>query len=109
MNKTILLALMAMISVSLSARELQTVRFTTIPQMHCSGCEKKIKGNLRFEKGIKMIETNVDSQTVIIRFDADKTSPEKLQKVLEKIGYKARMLKKGEKVVRQMGGSCKNM
>ncbi|MDY3820341.1 MAG: heavy metal-associated domain-containing protein, partial [Bacteroidaceae bacterium] len=25
--------------------------------MHCANCEKKIKGNIRFVKGVKKIET----------------------------------------------------
>ena len=35
------------------AKDIKTVVVTTQPQMHCSGCENKIKGNLRFEKGVK--------------------------------------------------------
>lgn len=48
--------------------------FTTSPQMHCENCENKIKGNLRFEKGVKKIVTDIDSQTVTVTYDADKTS-----------------------------------
>lgn len=45
--------------ISLVFREIKTVFFTTTPQMHCAACENKIKNNLRFEKGIKSIETSV--------------------------------------------------
>ena len=45
--------------ISLVFREIKTVFFTTTPQMHCVACENKIKNNLRFEKGIKSIETSV--------------------------------------------------
>ena len=64
--------------ISLVFREIKTVVFTTTPQMHCAACENKIKNNLRFEKGIKNIETSVPNQTVTVKYNADKTTPEKL-------------------------------
>ena len=81
--------LMMAVSLSASAKELKTLVVTTLPQMHCDNCQKKIKGNLRFEKGVKKIETNIDAQTVIITYDADKTSPEKLIQSFPKFGYQA--------------------
>ena len=59
--------------ISLVFREIKTVFFTTTPQMHCAACENKIKNNLRFEKGIKSIETSVPNQTVTVKYNADKT------------------------------------
>lgn len=60
--------------ISLVFREIKTVFFTTTPQMHCAACENKIKSNLRFEKGIKNIETSVPNQTVTVKYNADKTT-----------------------------------
>ncbi len=60
--------------ISLVFREIKTVVFTTTPQMHCVACENKIKNNLRFEKGIKSIETSVLNQTVTVKYNADKTT-----------------------------------
>ena len=60
--------------ISLVFREIKTVVFTTTPQMHCATCENKIKNNLRFEKGIKSIETSVPNQTVTVKYNADKTT-----------------------------------
>lgn len=54
--------------------DFKTVVFTTTPQMHCAACENKIKNNLRFEKGIKSIETSVPNQTVTVKYNADKTT-----------------------------------
>ncbi len=98
---------MAVIATATFAKKnIQTVIFTTTPQMHCEACEKKIKGNLRFEKGVKAIETNVPAQTVTVQFDADKTTPAKLQQSFSKFGYKARILKKGEKVKTNSTEKC---
>ena len=60
--------------ISLVFREIKTVFFTTTPQMHCAVCENKIKNKLRFEKGIKSIETSVPNQTVTVKYNADKTT-----------------------------------
>lgn len=60
--------------ISLVFREIKTVVFTTTPQMHCAVCENKIKNNLRFEKGIKNIETSVPNLTVTVKYNADKTT-----------------------------------
>lgn len=60
--------------ISLVFREIKTVFFTTTPQMHCAACENKIKNNLRFEKGIKSIETSVPNQTVTVKYNVDKTT-----------------------------------
>lgn len=91
------------------AKDIKTVVVTTTPQMHCENCENKIKGNLRFEKGVKEIETNIDAQTVTIKYDADKTSEDKLLKGFEKFDYKARVLKAGEVVQKNEDEECKNM
>lgn len=86
-----MMTIMAMLvfAISMFAKDIKTVVFTTLPQMHCENCENKIKGNLRFEKGIKDIQTSVPDQKVTIQYDADKTNPEKIAKGFAKIGYEA--------------------
>ena len=91
------------------AKDIKTVVLTTVPQMHCSGCEDKIKGNLRFEKGVKQIECSIDEQRVTITYDADKTTVEKLIKGFEKIKYQAREVKDGEQIITDEEEECPNM
>ena len=71
------------------AKDIKTVVVTTQPVMHCESCENKIKGNLRFEKGVKKIETSIPDQTVTIEYDAEKTNAEKLIEAFTKFGYEA--------------------
>lgn len=66
-----------------------TAIFNVMPKMSCQNCENKIKSNLRFEKGIKSIETSLDSQTVTVVFNLKKTNVENIQKGFKKIGYAA--------------------
>lgn len=100
---------MLMVSAVTFAKDIKTVVFTTTPQMHCENCENKIKNNLRFEKGVKEITTSVDNQTVTVKYDADKTTPDKIQQGFKKFGYEARQLKDGEKIKRDLNEQCVNM
>ena len=61
--------------------------------MHCASCEKKIKGNLRFEKGVKQIECDIPQQRVTITYDAEKTTPQAIIQSFDKFGYKATEVK----------------
>ena len=79
------------------AKDIKTVVVTTEPQMHCDNCEKKIKGNMRFEKGVKTIDCNIPDQLVTITYDSDKTKPEALIKAFEKFGYTATQVTADEK------------
>ena len=76
------------------AKDIKTVVVTTNPQMHCASCENKIKGNLRFEKGVKTIECNIPEQRVTITYDAEKTNAETIIQSFGKFGYKATEVKK---------------
>lgn len=80
-----------------SKKDIRTVVLTTTPQMHCENCENKIKGNIRFERGVKAIKTSVSDQTVTIQYDANKTTVDRLLKAFPKFGYEARQLKEDEK------------
>ena len=75
-------------------KDIRTVVLTTLPEMHCANCEKKIKENIRFEKGIKSIKTNLKTKTVTIEYDADKTNVQNIIKGFKKIKYEATEVKK---------------
>ena len=89
MKKFAFVCAMMLTAVVSQAKDIKTVVVTTQPQMHCASCENKIKGNLRFEKGVKKIECDIPKQRVTITYDAEKTQPEAIIKSFEKFGYKA--------------------
>lgn len=99
MKKSLLIMTMALSALMASAKDIKTVVLTTSPQMHCESCEKKIKGNLKFEKGVKQIDTNVAEQKVTVEYDADKTSADNIIAAFPKFGYTA-------KRVGSAAGSC---
>ncbi len=81
------------LATSSMGKDIKTVVLTTAPQMHCTGCEKKIKENVRFEKGVRRIKTNLDDKTITIEYDADKTNVPNIIKGFQKIGYEASEVK----------------
>ena len=93
MKKVLVLSAMMLTAVVSMAKDIKTVVVTTQPQMHCESGEKKITGNLRFEKGVKQIECDIEGQRVTITYDADKTNSEAIIKSFSKFGYKASEVK----------------
>ena len=88
-KKVLVLSAMMLTALVGMAKDIKTVVVTTQPQMHCESCEKRIKGNLRFEKGVKMIETDIPNQSITITYDADKTDVKKIIAGFKKINYDA--------------------
>lgn len=67
----------------------ETVVFALSPEPTCQNCVNKIKGNLRFEKGIKAIEVDLTKKNVTLTYSPKSTTAENLVKALKKIGYTA--------------------
>ena len=105
MKKTIILAIAALMTVSVSSayaattdmtaqssltdkkpakkqKELKEVTFNV--HLHCENCMKKVQENISFEKGVKDLHVCLDDQTVSIKYDAAKTTEDKLEAAIEK-------------------------
>ena len=89
MKKLILLTFTLFLALLTQAQEIKEVVFSTEPEIHCESCVKRIKDNLRFEKGVKGINPDLNTKLVTIQYDSDKTNPENLIKAFAKIDYKA--------------------
>ena len=89
MKKLILLTFALFLAVLTQAQNVKEVVFTTEPEIHCESCVKRIKTNIRFEKGVKAINPDLNTKLVTIQYDSEKTNPENLIKAFAKINYKA--------------------
>ena len=96
-----------MIAATGFAKDIKTAVFNTAPEMHCNSCENRIKEGLEFEKGVKDIKTDLETKTVTIEYDADKTNVENLVAAFAKIEYKATEAGKGAAAGEKKGGCCK--
>ena len=90
--KQTLLMIMSSLLLMAAGKDLRVLVMTPTPQMHCESCENKIKKNLRFESGVKKIETNLKEQTVTVTYDATKTNVEKIQAAMKEIGYDTKVV-----------------
>lgn len=70
------------------AKDLRTVVFK-VEKLACENCEKKVKKNIRFEKGVKTIKTYLKNKLVAITYDAEKTNVETIQAGFRKFDYEA--------------------
>ena len=79
MKKTLTLMVAALLCCATAmAKDLKVLVVKTTPEMHCNGCETKIKSNIRFTAGVKKIETNLETKEVAVTYDADKTDQKTL-------------------------------
>lgn len=93
MKKIFALSAMALLSLSLYAKDIKTLVVTPTPKMSCANCEKKIKTNIRFVKGTTKIETNLKTQEITITYDAEKANLEAYKEGFKKIGYEIQEVK----------------
>lgn len=107
MKHIIILAIMAVCTLSLSAKgEVKSVTFK-VEQMVCHNCEAKVKKNISFEKGVKDLSTDVEHKLVTIQYNPAKTTVEKLQAGFKKFGYTATVAPaKCDKGTCPKAGSC---
>lgn len=96
MKKLILLTFALFLAVLTQAQTKKEVVFTTEPEIECQNCVKRIKDNLRFEKGVKAVNPNLKTKLVTVQYDSEKTDPEKLIKAFAKINYKAAIVEPKE-------------
>ena len=99
MKKLFLLTFALFLAVLTQAQTKKEVVFSTEPEIECQSCVKKIKDNLRFEKGVKAINPDLNTKLVTIQYDSEKTNPENLIKAFAKINYKATVVEPKENQV----------
>lgn len=109
MKKLLTLVVMfLMVTAVLAADKVKTV-FTLDHQMS-EMCEKKIKSNLRYEKGVKDIDVSLKDNTITITYLDDKTDSENLLKAFKKIGFNAFVVDADGNIVnpsaKAEGGCC---
>jgi copper chaperone CopZ len=66
-----------------------TVQETTlsVPDISCEHCVKTINGALKQLPGVEAVSTDIPTRTVHLRYDPSKLSLEKVEAVLDDIGY----------------------
>ena len=88
---TMLIAVIPMILVAQEkAKTTETVKYKT--SIDCAACVNTIMSNLPQEKGIKDVKCDLATKEVVVTYQKDKNNPEEIKKVIEKLGYTAKVL-----------------
>lgn len=66
--------------------------------MHCASCAANIENTLRKEEGIKSANVNFAAEKLYLEFDPIEISIARIQKIIEKLGYKATEETAGEEM-----------
>ena len=61
----------------------------TAPGISCAKCKDNIEGDLASYPGITQVTVDVATRRVHIAYDQQRTSPDQLRAILDKIGYPA--------------------
>jgi len=87
-----------------SSRETKKVEIKTSSQ--CEMCKERLEKAFAYEKGVKSSELDVETAVFTVEYLPNKTTPEKLQLAVTKIGYDADSLKADEKAYNKLPGCC---
>ena len=60
--------------------------------MDCEVCQAKVEKNIPFEKGVTALAVDLPTKMVTVTYRPDKTTPEKLEKALQKLGFKTEII-----------------
>lgn len=64
--------------------------------MHCTSCAQGIKAMLKRTPGVITAEVSFERSDAIVEYDPSRTSPEKVIKVINNLGYKAKVKEEKE-------------
>lgn len=97
MKKTLIVIMTALVAFAASSfagpkKKVDLKEVTFDVELHCANCVKKVQENIAFEKGVKDLHVCLEDQIVYIKYDAAKTSEDKLRAAVEGLGYKVKGL-----------------
>lgn len=73
----------------------------------CEDCKKRIENAVSFEKGVKNVNLDVSTKNATITYDKTKTSPDKLKKIIAKVGYDADEIPAEAKAYKKLPKCCR--
>ncbi len=80
-------------AVEAGASDLEMAVFS-VEGMTCSGCEVGVEAALKRLDGINKVDASYGKGEARVSYDPSKAQPEQIQKAIEKIGYRAKLLPK---------------
>lgn len=88
--KNLFLAISLIVAMFAAGKDIRTVTYSA--HLHCEQCVKKVTENISYVKGVKDLDVSLKDQKIVVKYDAEKTSPEKIQQEIKKLGYNAKVI-----------------
>lgn len=73
-------------------KEVKTVYFKS--NLTCHGCMNDVKENIAYEKGVKDLKVDLNTNIITITYKTAKTDENKLEAAIKKLGYAANKVDK---------------
>ncbi len=107
MKKIIVLALVILSNIAF-AQTKKTAEIKIQTSAECDMCKKRIESGMAYEKGIKFTKLDVPSKVLTVKYNTDKTSPEKIKQEISKLGYDADEVKADSIAYAKLPSCCKS-
>jgi copper chaperone CopZ len=93
-TKVLMLALAMIFGATVANATLKSneAEVTFKSNLHCHNCKAKVEKNIPFEKGVEDLLIKLPENTIYVKYNTQKTTVEKLQKAIEKLGYSAEII-----------------
>jgi copper chaperone CopZ len=96
---------MMLMSFSMMAQDMQKAQFKVWG--NCEMCQKTIVKAAKSVEGVKKAHWNIESQQMMLKFDAEITSLEAVQKAIAEAGYDNDGFRTDDEVYKQLHYCCK--
>lgn len=73
----------------------------------CESCKETLEKAMAYEKGVKESNLHVESKMLTVKYDSEKTTPEKIKKAVTMAGYDADDLVADPKAYENLDACCK--
>jgi copper chaperone CopZ len=99
-----------LISQNLFAQEIKADKYSKIDiktSAQCGMCKETIEKALAFESGVKNSNLNLDTKIVTVKYNPNKTNPDKIKIAISKAGYDADELQADPEAYDKLSPCCK--
>jgi periplasmic mercuric ion binding protein len=104
-NKLIISCLVMVLFTITTKAQTQEIKIQTTAQ--CGECKEIIEKALMAEKGVKLAELDMKTMQAKVIYNAKRTSPEQLRKVISGVGYDADNIEADPDAVARLNPCCR--
>lgn len=84
-----IVAMFILLSSTAKAQEATSAEIKIKTSAVCDMCKETIEKYVALEKGVKKVNLDVESKIATVKYNPQKTTPEKIRKAISKAGYDA--------------------